>query len=222
MNGPITARIGSRWSIVDGWGWVRESLSWFASRCQAGSQLTSMIIVPSHRPDLSSIFRLLLILILVSGLAPSAQKTSVRAYGRCVRIISHVKISISSGCLSTDADVWDLPSLAPTTTYDDSDDDSSSQARLAASDTKCAIVPRTFYFHLFGSRDSCRHKSARIRKARLFGHARRASPDDELPASPGPCGPRKKVSKADPVVRRDALPSVRNALVPASKSFRFR
>jgi hypothetical protein len=202
---------------------VRESLSWFASRCQAGSQLTSMIIVPSHRPDLSSIFRLLLILVLVSGLAPSAQKTSVRAYGRCVRIISHVKISISSSCLSTDADVWDLPSLAPTTYDGDSDDDSSSQARLAASDNKCAIVPRTFYFHLFGSRDSCRHKSARIRKARLFfGYARRASPDDELSASAGPCGPRKKVPKADPVVRRDALPSVRNAPVPASKSFRFR
>jgi hypothetical protein len=106
-----------------------------------------------------------------------------------------------------------LPSLAPTC--------DSQGRRLAASDNKCAILSRTFYFHLFGfgSRDSRRHKSTRIRKARLFGYARRPPADDELSASPGPCGPGKKVSKADPVVRRDALPSIRIAPVAASTSF---
>ena len=76
--------------------------------------------------------------------------------------------------LSTD--VWVLPSLAPTRKIAPSYD---SQARLAAF-CICAIVSRTFYFHLC-PRDSCRHKPAW--KARLLGSAPRTSPDDELSAS---------------------------------------
>lgn len=134
--------------------------------------------------------------------------------------ITPQNIHFQSSCLSTvDADVWDLPSLASTRKIALAccDNDSQARRRLAAFD-RCAIVPRTFYFHL-GSRDSRRHKSAR--KARPVGRARRpSSPDDKQSASPGPCGPRKKVSKVDPVVRRDALPSVRNAPVTASKRFK--
>jgi hypothetical protein len=60
------------------------------------------------------------------------------------------------------------------------DNDRQVRRPLAAFD-RCAIVPRTFYqyFHL-GSRDSCRHKSARrARPARarlFFGCARRRRP----------------------------------------------
>ena len=56
-------------------GKVGESLSWLASRCQAGSQLTVTMIVLSHLPDLSSIFHRLLMLVPVLPLALSAQKT---------------------------------------------------------------------------------------------------------------------------------------------------
>ena len=63
-----------------------------------------------------------------------------------------------------------LPSLAPTRKIALAYDNDSQVRPLAAFD-RCAIVPRTFYFHL-GSRDCCRHKSAR--RARLFlGYARR-------------------------------------------------
>jgi len=106
-----------------------------------------------------------------------------------------------------------LPSLAPTRkvalAYD-------TQARLAAFYI-CAIIPRTFYFHLC-SRDSCRHKSAW--KARLLGSAPGPSPDDKLSASARASRACKKVKKVDPVVRRDALPAICYAPIAPRETFR--
>lgn len=70
----------------------------------------------------------------------------------------------TSNLLFHTTDVWVLPSLAPTRKIAPSYD---TQARLAAF-CICAIIPRTFYFHLC-PRDSCRHKSAW--KSQLLGSA---------------------------------------------------